>query len=86
MDYGRFFEKKRERPKQELDGQEDEMETVGGLTNFWSNPDKKTKTELLIFFVVLLVIIGMLTFYLFQRPQKGSDVPIGDQFVPGLEE
>ena len=84
MDYGRFFEEKRERPQEEEPATpEDEVETVKGFAGFWSGADKKTKIELFVFALVLGVTIVSLVFYFINR--KPSFNPEESYSPPAVE-
>jgi len=61
MDYGKFFEREKEK-KIEIP-QEKKKFSFGFLKNLWLGIDKKTKIELIIFLVVVLITLGILTFH-----------------------
>ena len=77
MDYGRFFEEKRERPQEEEPATpEDEVETVKGFAGFWSGADKKTKIELFVLIAVVLISLGFLLFYFLRPKPSASSFPL----------
>jgi len=64
MDYSKFFERKKEK-KVEIPGKRKRFSF--GFRDFWFEMDKKTKVELIIFLVVVVITFGVLTFYFLER-------------------
>ena len=61
MDYGKFFEREKEK-KVEIP-QKKKKFSFGFLKKVWFETDKKTKIELIVLLVVIIMIIGILTFH-----------------------
>ncbi len=61
VDYSKFFE--REKGKKVEIPQKKEKFSFSFLKNLWSEMDKKTKVELIIFLIVVLITLGILTFH-----------------------
>jgi hypothetical protein len=61
MDYGKFFE--REKKEKVKIPQEKKKFSFGFLKKIWFEMDKRTKVELIIFLIVVLITLGILTFH-----------------------
>jgi len=72
IDYSKFFEKGKEKEIPEKRKKFSFGSLITSLKNFWSESDKKTKIELVVFLVVIVLIAGILIFYLAQP--KGSEI------------
>jgi flagellar basal body-associated protein FliL len=60
IDYGKFFERKKEK---EVEGHEKRKRFSFGFKDFWVKTDKKTKIEMIVFLVVVIMTLGILIFY-----------------------
>ena len=70
MDYSKFFE--REKGKKVEIPQGKKKFSLDNFKVFWIELDKKTKIELIVLLVVVIMIIGILVFYFLQM--KASEV------------
>ena len=85
VDYSKFFE--REKGKKVEIPQEKKGFSFSFLGKIWFEMDKRTKIESIIFLIVVLITLGILTFYLFQAGSKTPQYsqPADGQFIPGEE-
>ena len=66
IDYSKFFERKKEEiPKEKIS--EKRKRFSFGFRDFWLEMDKKTKVELIIFLIVVVITLGILTFYFLEK-------------------
>jgi len=77
-DYSKFFEKEeKEKKKVEVPEKRKRFSfegLVGSLKSFWTETDKKTKIELVVFLVVITITVALLVFY-FLRPVPSEVLP-----------
>ena len=64
VDYSKFFEQERERPRtEETSPNKEKKSFLGSLKNFWAGSDKKTKIQIMVFLVLVSLTIIILSFY-----------------------
>ena len=84
IDYSKFFEKGKEKEIPE----KRKKFSLKSFKDFWSEADKKTKIEMIVFLVVVMITLGILIFYFSQAKPKIPQYlqPAEEQFIPGEEE
>jgi len=65
IDYSKFFERKKEK---KVEGHEKRKRFsfgsfIDSFKDFWAETDKKTKIEMIVFLVVVIITLGILIFY-----------------------
>jgi len=90
IDYSKFFERKKEK---KVEGHEKRKRFsfgsfIDSFKDFWAETDKKTKIEMIVFLVVVMITLGILIFYFSQAKPKIPQYlqPAEEQFIPGEEE
>lgn len=79
IDYSKFFEKPAS--VKALAGEGEKIPEKRGrfifdsFRDFWSQADKKTRIEIIIFLVVLVTMVSVLAFYFFKPKPKGLELP-----------
>ena len=71
IDYSKFFERKKEK---KVEGHEKRKRFsfgafIDSFKDFWAETDKKTKIELVVFLVVVMITLGILIFYFLGKAQ-----------------
>lgn len=64
IDYSKFFEQERERPKtEETFANKEKKSFLSSFKNSWVRSDKKTKIQIMIFLAIIFLIIITLSYY-----------------------
>jgi len=71
IDYSKFFERKKEK---KVEGHEKRKRFsfgsfIDSFKDFWAETDKKTKIEMIVFLVVVMINLGILIFYFLGKTQ-----------------
>jgi len=71
IDYSKFFERKKEK---KVEGHEKRKRFsfgsfIDSFKDFWAETDKKTKIEMIVFLVVVIITLGILIFYFLGKAQ-----------------
>jgi len=77
VDYSKFFEQERGRPKtEEVISNKERKSFLNNLKIFWIGPDKKTKIQIIVFLAIIFLIIIILSSYWQKSKPKEFEGPI----------